>query len=167
MSVLSVSSADLNPVLFMSPWHVSFHLVFSFPLFLFPRTSVPNILIHGLLILPWLLSSSVADGTDYPPTPPCYPVHLVTRSQSCTCWISLPSFILFSVIFHFPGISLLLTFLTRCTNQLSHFSLFGKLHQCVTTVVPRMCSLLILFLESCTSVSLPLSLACVRYSSYS
>ena len=61
---------------------------------------------------------------------------------------------------------------------------------CVTTVVPRMCSLLILFLESCTSVchyrcpshvfvthlilrklhqcvSLPLSLACVRYSSYS
>ena len=38
---------------------------------------------------------------------------------------------------------------------------------CVTTVVPRMWSLLILFLESCTSVSLPLSLACVRYSSYS
>ena len=79
----------------------------------------------------------------------------------------------------------------RCPSHVvvTHLIL-GKLHQCVTTVVPRMWSLLILFLESCTSVchyrcpshvfvthlilgklhqcvSLPLSLACVRYSSYS
>ena len=56
----------------------------------------------------------------------------------------------------------------RCPSHVfvTHLIL-GKLHQCATTVVPRMCSLLILFLESCTSVSLPLSLACGRYSSYS
>ena len=79
----------------------------------------------------------------------------------------------------------------RCPSHVfvTHLIL-RKLHQCVTTVVPRMWSLLILFLESCTSVchyrcpshvfvthlilgklhqcvSLPLSLACGRYSSYS
>ena len=56
----------------------------------------------------------------------------------------------------------------RCPSHVfvTHLIL-RKLHQCVTTIVPRMCSLLILFLESCTSAPLPLSLACVRYSSYS
>ena len=37
---MSISSPTLNPVLFMSLWHASFHLVFGRPLSLFPGISI-------------------------------------------------------------------------------------------------------------------------------